>query len=144
MNHSAQKYKNKLRKKLRCTNTARERLLDSFDSTLEGYLDENPNASLEDLCNAFGPPEEMANILMEQVSSEEVAIYRRRKLCVCVIGVLLAVALIVMALIVFLWKEKPFIADDEGEIIDSFVIDDSVEIIDSVIIIDPSDNNKGE
>lgn len=144
MNQSAQKYKNRLRKELRCANTARERLLDSFDSTLEGYLDENPNASLEDLCNAFGPPEEMANILMEQVSSKGVAVYRRRKLCVCVVGVLLAVALLVMALAVFFWKEKPIIAVDEGEIIDSFVVNDSVEIIDSAIIIDPSDNNKGE
>lgn len=143
MNHSAQKYKRKLRKKLKCTNAARERVLNSFDSTLEGYLGDNPNASLADLCNAFGAPEDMASVLMEQVSPEEVATYHRRKLCVCVIGVLLAVALIVMAFVVFFWKEKPIVAVDEGEILDSFEVDDGVEIIDSTIIVDTS-GNKGE
>lgn len=105
MNHSAQRYRSKLKKKLPCMRKTRSKLLCEFDCMLNGFLDENPDASFNDLCNAFGPPDEMARILMAEISKDEVRQYRLRTKYNRILAGLCAIVFLVFTLFVFLFKE---------------------------------------
>ena len=105
MNHNAQRYKSKLRKKLLCMRKTRSKLLSEFDCMLNGFLDENPDASFNDLCNAFGPPEEMSRILMAEISGEETHKYRLQIRFKRLLAGFCAVAFLSFVLYVFIYKE---------------------------------------
>lgn len=78
MTTCAQEYRKQLKKSLRCTAAVKNRLMNTFESSFSSYLEENPVPLKEDLLAAFGPPEEMAAVLMTEVSEEEKEEYRRR------------------------------------------------------------------
>ena len=138
MNHNTQRYKSRLKKKLHCTRKTQYKLLSEFDCMLNGFLDENPDASFDDLCSAFGPPEEMANVLMGKLDDREKRAYKTRRLVLCIVAGVLAAIIMSLTIYVFFWKEKPINAIDSGEIVDSFEVSNDFEVVDSL------DVNKGE
>lgn len=105
MNHNAQRYRSKLKKHLPCMRKTRSKLLGEFDCMLNGFLDENPDASFDDLCKAFSPPEEMARILMAEISEEEARQYRLRIKFNRILAGLCAAAFLAFTLYVFFYKD---------------------------------------
>lgn len=98
------RYRSALKKQLRCNGKAKKRLLNGFDQTLTAYLEEHTNPTVNDLTIAFGPPNEMAEILMAELTNQEQTQYRRnillRKLF------LVAFALVFLVLTIYIWFFK--------------------------------------
>ena len=95
------KYKKALKKNLRCTRNIQKQLLKKFEITWSTFLEDNPTPSMDELCTAFGSPKEMASVLMEEVTPEEIARYRRRKVLLwgafgCVLALVLTTRLLLM------------------------------------------------
>ena len=105
MNNNTKRYESKLKRKLQCNRATKARLLDEFSHSLDGFLDENPDATFADLSNAFGPPEEMAHILMERLSVEEIRQYRRHICVKRVVAAFCAAAVLIFTLYVFFYKD---------------------------------------
>lgn len=122
MNNSAARYKSKLKRKLQCNRGTKAKLLDEFSHLLDGFLDENPDAAYIDLSNAFGPPEEMAKTLMEQVSEQETHTYKQHQALLHIVAVVLAIVLILIAIIALLWKQKPVIRNTDVSTSNEFVV----------------------
>ncbi len=122
MNHNAMRYKSKLKRKLQCNRATKARLLDEFSRSFDGFLEENPDASFADLSNAFGPPEEMAHILMEKLSVEDTRQYRRHIYIKRVVAAFCAAAFLLFVAYVFFEKQKP---------IDMIINDQLIETFDS-------------
>lgn len=70
-------YRRVLKRKLRCSWGVRKRLLEKFDDAAFSYLENEPTPALAEVTEAFGPPEEMARTLMEEVTPKEAAAYKR-------------------------------------------------------------------
>lgn len=104
-------YKKVLKKNLRCSGSVRERLLAKFDSSLSAFLDDTPAPDKDAIHTAFGPPKEMADLLMAEVTPEEAAHYRRKSIIIKIIsGVLagiLAITFIVLTWRVYIEKQNP-------------------------------------
>lgn len=99
------RYRRSLKKQLRCGPLARKKLLDRFGGSLAPFLEENPAPGYEQLVSAFGPPEEMAAILMESVSAKEQARYQTGRKLIQILAVLVAVLFLAFVLYVFFVKE---------------------------------------
>ena len=114
MNKAATQYRRAVKKNLRCTLKVKIRLMDGFDHTLSGYLEENQNPTADDLVNAFGPPKEMADVLISNLSQSERTQYRKTTL----LGKILLATLVVLflALTAYIWsfKTKGLTAIDEA------------------------------
>lgn len=104
MVNAVAQYRRALKKKLRCSSKAKKRLLTGFVQTLTAYLEENSNPSMEELSAAFGPPREMAEVLMTQISNQEYAIYRRKTLCLRILTSILIVVVVLFTLYVWFYK----------------------------------------
>ena len=138
MNHNAMRYKSKLKRRLQCNRATKAKLLDEFSHSLDGFLEENPDATFADLSNAFGPPEEMARILMAEISEEETRKYRLHVRFKRILAGFCAAAVLIFTFYVFFWKEKPINAIYSGEVIEDFEVTNKFEIVDSI------DISKGE
>ena len=96
MNKYAEQYRKKLKACLQCSSKTKKALLDSFDRSLEYYLEECPEPADKELHAAFGPPEEMAWVLMEGITTQEIAKYQVRQtlkgVSVCILVMLLLIA----------------------------------------------------
>lgn len=94
MNNNIVRYQRSLSRKLPCTGVYKERLLDKFRASLSSFMEENPSPTAQELHTAFGPPEEMANLLAEKITDAEKTQYRHSKLVrSAAIGVALALVL---------------------------------------------------
>lgn len=120
MNNHAKRYKSKLKRKLQCSRATKAKLLEEFSHSLDGFLDENPDASFTDLSNAFGPPEEMARILMEKLSAEETRQYRLHTRMKRIVAALCAAAFLLFAVYVFFEKQKPLTFSEDDKSIEIF------------------------
>lgn len=111
--HNAARYQSALKKALRCTGSCKKQLVQQFQTTLDDFLDEHPSPSTEELVAAFGPPDEMANVLMERVSKEDrqkyLRIQNRKRILVAILAVLF-IAYVTYALF---WKQRPIISKTE-------------------------------
>lgn len=105
MNKEIIRYQRELKEHLQCCMHIRKKLLSQFRDSLSGFLEENPEPNYEQLITAFGPPEEMANILMEAVPTSEQLRYRRNNKLVKILCGFAAVLFIMFALYVFYMKE---------------------------------------
>lgn len=116
MNHNAMRYKSKLKRRLQCNRATKAKLLDEFSHSLDGFLEENPDANFADLSNAFGPPEEMAHILMEKLSMEDNRQHRRYIRIKRIVAALCTAAFLLFVAYVFFEKQKPltFSEDDKS------------------------------
>ena len=122
MNNNAKRYKSKLKRKLQCNRATKARLLDEFSHSLDGFLDENPDATFADLSNAFGPPEEMAHILMEKLSMEDNRQYRRYIRIKRIVAAFCAAAFLLFVSYVFVEKQKPLTFNDNDELVDVSIV----------------------
>lgn len=68
---AVEKYKKKLARCLKCFKITKKRLIGGLKPTFEAFLQDAPDADYPALCAAFGPPEEMAKQLMQEVTLEE-------------------------------------------------------------------------
>lgn len=112
MNPSVAKYKKALNKHLRCTGKVKKRLLTKFDDALRLYLEENPSPDEMALQSAFGMPEDMAKILIEEVSPLENKRYQTRTVIHNVIIGLMIAIVVALAIYIFFIKQKPVVTYD--------------------------------
>jgi len=125
MNNNAKRYKSKLKRKLQCSRAKKVRLLDEFSHSVDGFLEENPNANFVDLSNAFGPPEEMAKVLMDKLDDREKRAYKIRRLGLHIVAGVLSILLLFTSVYVFFIKQRPLIRDADVNITDDFVVTDT-------------------
>lgn len=112
MNHDAVCYEKALKKQLRCTGSTKKRLLLQFRSSLAAYLEEHPFPTASDLRDAFGPPEDMAKVLMENISEAEVKTYRKRALILKIIAVVLLAMILIQVVYSAFFKDYTIVTDD--------------------------------
>lgn len=113
MNSCVEQYKKMLMKHLPCGRTARKRLVCRFDGILASFLEDNFSPSADELNSAFGTPEEMAQILMAEVSSQEQAQYRKELLVKRILIGILLTAFLVLTTYIYFYKEKPITITEE-------------------------------
>lgn len=113
MTDTGLQYERLLKKRLRCTTAVRKRLLEKFRGALLVFLEETPEPSMNQLREAFGPPEEMAQVLMTEVSPEETAKYRRNKRIRLIAAGAIAVVFVLFTMYVYFEKQKPITIIDE-------------------------------
>lgn len=129
MNNNAARYKSKLKRKLQCSRGTKAKLLEEFSHSMDGFLDENPDATYTDLSNAFGPPEEMAKILMDKVDEQEKRAYKLRQLLLRIAAAVLAVVLMLVTIDVFFIKQRPLEVINGTNVVNDFEVTDGVEIV---------------
>lgn len=113
MNYDASRYIKALKKELRCTGSTKKRLLQQFHSSLSAYLEEHPSPTGTDLQDAFGPPNEMAGVLMEHVSEEDRRKYHHSQTIKRIFAVILVVLFFAYVTFVLFWKQKPIVVVDK-------------------------------
>lgn len=112
MDRDVIRYKKTLTKNLPCTRGARRKLIQPFQGALNAFLEEKPAPSMEDLIAAFGPPEEMAKTLCEQISAEEHCRFQARHIWKCAFTFILAALLVLATVYVFFLKQRPISSVD--------------------------------
>ena len=113
-------YRQALEKKLRCSKDIKDHLLEGFDKTLDTYLEEYSNPTREDLVAAFGPPEEMAEILMTEVTPQEQAQYRKFTLFKQILTIILVILLAISTVHLWFYKEVGLSSTDDVGVVDEF------------------------
>lgn len=108
MTDGMKQYRRVLKRKLRCSWGVRKRLLEKFDDAAFSYLENEPTPALAEVTEAFGPPEEMARTLMEEVTPKEAAAYKRGTILRRVLAGVAAAAVLAFAIYTFYWKEIGF------------------------------------
>ncbi|MBR7122687.1 MAG: hypothetical protein IKC95_04460 [Oscillospiraceae bacterium] len=114
MTDTGLQYEKLLKKRLRCTTAVRKRLLEKFRGALLVFLEETPEPNLNQLREAFGPPEEMAQVLMTEVPPEEMAKYRRNRRIRRIAAGAIAVVFVLFTMYVYFEKQKPLVMIDEA------------------------------
>ena len=106
-------YKREVSKKLYCRNRMHRELMDKFDLALSTFLEDNPQPTYPELCYALGTPEIMSQLLMENVSPDEPAHFRKKRHAAwgC-ISVTVSLLLILSAALLF-WKSEPIITYED-------------------------------
>lgn len=114
MTDTVLQYEKLLKKQLWCTTAVRKRLLEKFRGALLVFLEETPEPSMNQLREAFGPPEEMAQVLMTEVSPEEKAEYRRNRRIRLIAAGIIAVVFVLFTMYVYFEKQKPLTVINEA------------------------------
>ena len=117
MVNAAARYRRALKKQLRCTKEVRSRLLAGFDNTLDAYLEEHTEPTTGDLSAAFGPPEEMASILMAQTTPQEQAHYRKKTIAIRALAYIVAGILVLFTIYIWFLKDIKVTSVDHSGII---------------------------
>lgn len=118
MANAIAQYRKVVKAKLRCDNTEKERILKRFDHILSAYAEEHDTPAMDDLTAAFGPPEEMADMLMSEVPSQEQKRYRKRTLLMQLLIGVLALVLALSTIYIWFYKDTGLSSSDELNIID--------------------------
>lgn len=112
-------YRNQIKRKLRCTPSTKKQLLEKFDSMFNTYREENPCASAVDVEMAFGSSDEMARILMDEITPQEYEQYRRVKTFAHIIAAILLAAFALFTIHIYFMKEVPVEYHYEGSIVET-------------------------
>lgn len=80
---------------------------------MDVFLEDHPSPTTDDLRDAFGPPEEMAQVLMEGLSKEDRQKYLQRQNCKRILAVILVVLFFAYMTFVLFWKQKPLTSTSE-------------------------------
>jgi len=119
MTAAIEQYKRKLKRCLHCGSITKRRLMDRFEGMLNVYLSDSgwPVSwpGKQDLESAFGTPEQMARILMDEIPANVTAKYRKKKRILRVIGTIILIAL--LAHVAYLSFFKECTITSKGEII---------------------------
>lgn len=118
MVNASVQYRSVLKKQLRCGIAARERLLKKLDGIIVAYLEERGECTMDDLIDAFGPPEEMAKILTAEITPQEQEHYRKNTFLKRGLAVVLAATLAVFTFYVWFYKETGLTYEGEFYIVD--------------------------
>ena len=105
MNKNIARYRRGLKRKLHCDRKKRRELLVQFTCTLSDFMDEYPDPTYSQLTDAFGPPEEMTCVLMENVTEEENNQYRKQQKLLKTIKITAIVLLAIFAIYAYFYKE---------------------------------------
>lgn len=105
MNKDTARYLRALKKQLRCGASARRQILTRFDDSLVHFEEEFPSPTYAQLETAFGPPPEMAAVMMEGVSDRETQKYAIRKKLIRIFAGIAAALFIAFSMYVFFEKE---------------------------------------
>lgn len=89
-------YFQRVRNRLSCSKKYQNEQMQKIFRAAEEYAQENPNATLEEVEEYLGNPEEVAQELMESIDPEVLERDRKRKR----LGVMVAIGILVAALIV--------------------------------------------
>lgn len=121
MTTAIERYKRGVTRNLRCDSVARRRLMARFEDTLKVYLEDfgwpNNSPSEQDLVNAFGPPAQMADILLADITAEEQARYRKKKKVKKAIAAILIAALVLLTVYIWIYKDVGITSvDDVGPV----------------------------
>lgn len=101
------KYLHELRRHLRCSRKSKNRLLEQFTAYQRDAIDDTPD--YDQMVTMFGPPDEMAQTLMEEVTQVEMHAYRRSKLRIVAAGIAACVLWIMFTMYVYWMKSIPII-----------------------------------
>lgn len=71
MTTDVKRYLRALNRCLPCEGEPKKRLMESFRWSLTAFLEETPEPDMLTLHHAFGPPGEMANVLMSSLTAED-------------------------------------------------------------------------
>lgn len=99
------KYLHELRRHLRCSRKSKNRILEQFTAYQRDAIDDAPD--YDQMVTMFGPPEEMARTLMEEVTQVEMHAYRRSKLRMVAAGVAACVLWVMFTAYVYWMKTIP-------------------------------------
>ena len=105
MNIQTKRYLWQLRSQLSCPIWVRRRLLASFLPTMELYLQENPKPSRAELLDNFGPPAQMARVMLEHVYKSERQQYHKNRLILRCAMSAIAVMLVTCCIYVMFFME---------------------------------------
>lgn len=105
MNKDSTRYRRALKKQLQCNVSLRRQLLTQFDNSLVSFEEEFPSPTFSQLESAFGPPAEMAAVMMEGVSDREAKKYGIRKKLIRIFAGIAAALFIAFSMYVFFEKE---------------------------------------
>lgn len=98
-------YMRELRRQLRCSRKTQNRLLESFSAYHRNSIDDTPD--YDQMVTMFGPPDEMARTLMEEVTGEERNAYNRNILFGKTIAIAMALCFVIFSLYIMFIKEIP-------------------------------------
>lgn len=129
------KYKGMLKQNLHCSSTTRKQLLQKFELMLSTFTADLPTPNMDDLRSAFGSPKEMASILMEEVSAEEIAQHRKKTIFLRVLCGLFAAVVIAGAVYIYFYKEVP-VKSNDYVVIDETSGEDGAVVAKDAIIVD--------
>ncbi len=95
-----------VRAKLSCPSDVKKVMLDNFKQQFDEYIEQNPQATFEDIISTFGNPETVAEKYLATVDRELMRKYRRK---IFIIKLIVIIALAVAALLVYneLIHEEP-------------------------------------
>ena len=113
MNKPVAQYRRALKKLLFCSSSKQEQLMLRFQSMLNTLLADCPAPTKQELYDAFGSPEELANTLSGEITPEETARYHRTQKAHRMIAGILAGLLLIASVYVFFVKQKPLVSVDE-------------------------------
>lgn len=133
MNICVSQYKDRVKRNLSCCSSAKARLLAKLDTYLEFYLDEHSSPTVDDLINAFGPPEEMSKVLMNELSANEVQNYHKFVIIKRTMAAMLLGVLILFTAYIFFIKEYNNIT-----IIEEAIINETLDVSETQIIAEES------
>lgn len=112
MTRSEKKYRSALKKHLPCSAGAKVRLLGDFSASMGAYLEEYPDATFRELCEAFGPPEEMAAVLQTRLTENERKVYRVKRNILRVIAGFAAALFLLVTVYIYFYMKKPIVFEE--------------------------------
>lgn len=105
-------YVRELRRHLHCFRKTQNRLLEHFTAYQRSSIEDTPD--YDQMVTMFGPPEEMAGTLMEEVTSGERSAYRRNKVILKIAAIILSVGFVACSLYILFIKELTVVEYREG------------------------------
>ncbi len=105
MNKDIIRYRRELRRELRCGFSSKRKLLAEFTCSLADFSQEQPNPTYQQLLGAFGPPKEMAAVLMETLSESELTKYSIAKKFIRILAGIAVALFIAFTVYVFYFQQ---------------------------------------
>lgn len=104
-----QMYLREIRKSLYCKSSTKKNFLERLEDSIDDYLEDHPNANMEDIIFAFGSPQEIAKefALENDVSYIKEHLFKKRALViVAAVIILAALSVIICASIISINSNK--------------------------------------
>lgn len=110
---SWKQYKKAVRAALQCSRKQKDQLLKQLEEFKQSDIPDSEGKSFEQYIMDFGPPEEMANSLMENISKEELVQFQKGNQRLRFILCILIAAVIVGTIYIWFEKSNPVVVHDQ-------------------------------